>query len=313
MTVRRHWIVLIAAAALLIRFTVPASAGEAPVPASPHPAMATAAGEVEAAHVHPPESKPEVVILLEWLLEQLPTAAPLFDKLQKDFNPIPREHYGPLLDWARGQSTVVLPIIFKIVCAVGEGQPLEEHALPLWVCNFLIDTLPGLVDTFWDLIVLFAPVVFELIGQFLPVILSFLINWLSGPRSAAVSSASEVIAAHVHSDETLPLIGQLLAWLTGQLTTLVPILLPILGDQSSALGKLIVDALAITAWLSGQLPTITPPIARLGCIIADDIIPPLLCSPLFSPFTPVVSGFIQNLITIVETWIRNLPNWVPGP
>lgn len=270
-------------------------------------ASVTAQSEVQAQHVHPVESKPQVLILLKWLAVQWPNVAPMFSKLFQDTNSVPQEQRQPILDWARGQSPVVLPIVFKIVCAVGAGLPVEEHVIPQWVCNLLINTVPGLVQSFWPVIVGFAPTVLGLIGKFMPTILQFLINRLSAASAVSVSAASDVTAAHVHPDVTLPLVGELVRWVVSQLPVLKLLLLPAL-DQVSALDLFVADLLSITGWLAGQIATITPPIARLACIIGDDIIPALLCS-VITLFLPLVSGFIQNLIGIVNAWIKNLPRW----
>lgn len=330
MVVRRHLVAFMAAAVILVRLATPAAAS--PEPAAPEmeqfvdevssalgpfaPVLAEAFsaaagdGEVWAAHVHPAQSKPYALELVQWFQGQLPTVKVLFNDLNRDLDPVRAELNAALAansEWLRGELTTILPIVFNIVCTVG------DDVLSPFICDLLINVLPGLATSFWPIIMAFAPTILGLGGDFLPAILNFLIGILSSaPATAAVSNvgraASDVEAAHLHTDILGPHITALLRWIGEALTDPALSLLPILQAIAPVLGDVLIDVGRILDWLSSQIGTIMDPIIELVCIVADDIGIVNLGCALKSLITSMATNVIEGVIGTIRDWVNQLPS-----
>ena len=320
MNMRRLLVALLTAVVVLSSSVAPASAepknqkvvladeSGAAASNSTSPQVAASEDGVQAAHVHPPESKPEVLKLLVWLKSQLPTLEPMLNKVLHDFDPVSAamwEKMDPFLQWFRGELTTVLPMLFNMLCIVG------DDAIPSWACNFLINTIPGLLEAFWPIVVAVLPFVLGLIGKFFEPILDLLIILVDGDPSAVstgiIGASSEVTAAHLHPELLSPYVQEFLRWLADKLPTIIDLLLPVLYEARSVIAQAVADSAPIFVWLVAQLPIIVPPSAKLTCIVADDIPGlPLLCLG-FDLIRPVVEDVFRTIIDAVQFWVNQLP------
>lgn len=329
MVARRRLVAFAAAALILVRLATPAAA--APEPAAPEmeqfvdevssalgpfaPVVAEAFsaaagdGEVWAAGVHPELSKPHALKLVQWFAAQLPTLKVLVNDLNRDLDPVRTELNAALMansDWLRGELTTILPILFNIVCAVA------NDVLSPSICNLLINVLPGLAQSFWPIIIAFAPTVLALGGDFLPTILNFLIGMLSSASAtSAASLAGEVEVAHVKP--AAPYVQPLLTWLGQALTDPALSLLPILQAIAPVLGDVLVDAGRVLDWLSSQIGAIIGPIVELVCIIAVDVGIVNLGCVLKSLIKSMATNVIQGVIGTVRDWLNALPSRLGSP
>lgn len=336
MVVRRRLIAFAAAILILVRLAAPAGASAEPTastgaemeqfvdelssglgPFAPVLADAFSAavgdGEVWAAHVHPEQSKPYANELLQWFEGQLPTLKVLVNNINRDLDPVRDElnaALAPNADWLQGELTTILPILFNIVCTVG------DDVLSPFICDTLINVLPGLAATFWPVVMAFLPFILGLGGDFLPVILDFLGGMLSSASGAeAVSNigraSTDVEAAHLHSEILTPYVGELLAWLGEALADPALSLIPILEAIAPVLGDVIVDGGALLAWAGSQVNTIMDPLIELVCIVADDIGIVNLGCMLSGLISGMAGNVIGGVLDTIGDWLNNLPSYLP--